>query len=66
MVILVIESPFEKGSTLEGKNMLPLGATSLPFGLRGILLLNGANYFFPSRVDPFSEGVKRNYDSRLP
>ena len=39
----------EKGSTLKGKNLLPLFA---PKGSK----------FFPFRVDPFSEGMQKQFD----
>ena len=44
--------PSEKGSTLKGKNLLPLGAVS--FLLELAVFQKGSNYFILER-SPFSE-----------
>ena len=49
-----IPSPFEKGSTLKGKNLLPLGANYWVYCKRKEFAPIKSK-FFPFREDPFSE-----------
>ena len=53
---LLHPKPFWKGSTVKGKNLLPMGANSF------LLEYTHWSKFFPFTVDPFLKGRQNNND----